>query len=40
MQATPDNQVMSPRKLDAIRANGSQIMGKNPNNLDAASNYR
>lgn len=38
MQAQQDP--MSPRKLDAIRANGSQIMGKNPNNLDAASNYR
>jgi|EP00354_Favella_ehrenbergii_P002108 hypothetical protein len=31
---------MNSRRLEAIRANGNKIVGKNPNDVDAASNYR
>lgn len=45
--ATPDRrsrqmEIMSPRRLDALRANGNSILGTRNNNtdLEAARNYK
>lgn len=42
---TPDRQsrqmeMLSPRRLDALRTNGNNILGGNNNNLDAASTFK
>jgi len=43
--ATPDRrsrqmEVMSPRRLDALRSNGNNILGGKTNDLEAASNFK